>query len=318
MYGGPVRALVTGAAGFIGSTLVDRLLADGHTVVGLDNFASGRASNLEHLVGNPAHVFVEADIVTADLEAILDEHRPEVVFHLAAQIDVRHSVADPQFDASVNVIGTVRLAEAARRTGVRKMVHTSSGGSIYGTPPTYPTPETVPTDPASPYAAGKVAGEIYLNTFRHLYGLDCSHIAPANVYGPRQDPHGEAGVVAIFAQALLSGKPTKVFGDGNNTRDYVFVDDVVDAFVKASGDAGGGQRFNIGTGVETSDRQLHSAVAAAVGGPDDPEFHPPRLGDLKRSCLDIGLAARVLGWQPKVGLQQGVARTVEYFRNRHN
>lgn len=318
MYGGPVRALVTGAAGFIGSTLVDRLLADGHTVVGLDNFASGRASNLEHLVGNPAHVFVEADIVTADLEAILDEHRPEVVFHLAAQIDVRHSVADPQFDASVNVIGTVRLAEAARRTGVRKIVHTSSGGSIYGTPPTYPTPETVPTDPASPYAAGKVAGEIYLNTFRHLYGLDCSHIAPANVYGPRQDPHGEAGVVAIFAQALLSGKPTKVFGDGNNTRDYVFVDDVVDAFVKASGDAGGGQRFNIGTGVETSDRQLHSAVAAAVGGPDDPEFHPPRLGDLKRSCLDIGLAARVLGWQPKVGLQQGVARTVEYFRNRHN
>ncbi|ATA27574.1 UDP-glucose 4-epimerase [Mycobacterium lepraemurium] len=287
-------------------------------MVGLDNFASGRASNLEHLVGNPAHVFVEADIVTADLEAILDEHRPEVVFHLAAQIDVRHSVADPQFDASVNVIGTVRLAEAARRAGVRKIVHTSSGGSIYGTPPTYPTPETVPTDPASPYAAGKVAGEIYLNTFRHLYGLDCSHIALANVYGPRQDPHGEAGVVAIFAQALLSGKPTKVFGDGTNTRDYVFVDDVVDAFVKASGDAGGGQRFNIGTGVETSDRQLHSAVAAAVGGPDDPEFHPPRLGDLKRSCLDIGLAARVLGWQPEVGLQQGVARTVEYFRNQHN
>ncbi|EUA25072.1 polysaccharide biosynthesis family protein [Mycobacterium intracellulare] len=179
-----MRALVTGAAGFIGSTLVDRLLADGHAVVGLDNFASGRASNLEHLADNPAHVFVEADIVTADLEAILDEHRPEVVFHLAAQIDVRRSVADPQFDASVNVIGTVRLAEAARRAGVRKVVHTSSGGSIYGVPPRYPTPETVPTDPASPYAAGKVAGEIYLNTFRHLYGLDCSHIAPANVYGP--------------------------------------------------------------------------------------------------------------------------------------
>jgi len=314
MYGGPVRALVTGAAGFIGSTLVDRLLADGHTVVGLDNFATGRATNLEHLVGNPAHVFLEADIVTADLHAILDEHRPEVVFHLAAQIDVRYSVADPQFDASVNVIGTVRLAEAARRTQVRKIVHTSSGGSIYGTPPQYPTPESVPTDPASPYAAGKVAGEIYLNTFRHLYGLDCSHIAPANVYGPRQDPHGEAGVVAIFARALLSGKPTKVFGDGTNTRDYVFVDDVVDAFVKASGDAGGGQRFNIGTGIETSDRQLHSAVAAAVGAPDDPEFHPPRLGDLKRSCLDIGLAARVLGWEPKVQLDDGVRRTVEYFR----
>jgi len=302
-----VRALVTGAAGFIGSTLVDRLLSDGHRVVGLDNYASGRATNLEHLVGNPEFAFVEADIVSADLQAILDEHRPEVVFHLAAQIDVRRSVADPQFDTSVNVIGTVRLAEAARLTGVRKVVHTSS-------PPTYPTSEAVPTDPASPYAAGKVAGEIYLNTFRHLYGLECSHIAPANVYGPRQDPHGEAGVVAIFAQALLSDKPTKVFGDGSNTRDYVFVDDVVDAFIKASGPDGGGQRFNVGTGVETSDRQLHSAVAAAVGAPDDPEFHPPRLGDLKRSCLDIGLAERVLGWRPQVPLDDGVARTVDYFR----
>jgi UDP-glucose 4-epimerase len=310
-----MRALVTGAAGFIGSTLVDRLLVDGHTVVGVDNFASGRATNLEHLVDEPDFFFVEADIVTADLGAVLDEYRPEVVFHLAAQIDVRRSVAEPQFDASVNVVGTVRLAEAARRTGVRKIVHTSSGGSIYGTPPTYPTSEAVPVDPASPYAAGKVAGEIYLNTFRHLYGLECSHIAPANVYGPRQDPHGEAGVVAIFAQGLLSGKPTKVFGDGSNTRDYVFVDDVVDAFVKASSSVGGGQRFNVGTGVETSDRQLHSAVAAAVGAPDDPEFHPPRLGDLKRSCLDISLAERILGWRPQVSLNDGVRRTVEYFRH---
>jgi UDP-glucose 4-epimerase len=312
-----VRALVTGAAGFIGSILVDRLLSDGHAVLGLDNFASGRATNLEHLADDPGFAFVEADIVTADLQTILDESRPEVVFHLAAQIDVRHSVADPEFDASVNVIGTVRLAEAARSAGVRKIVHTSSGGSIYGTPPTYPTSETVLADPASPYAAGKVAGEIYLNTFRHLYGLECSHIAPANVYGPRQDPHGEAGVVAIFAQALLAGKPTKVFGDGSNTRDYVFVDDVVDAFVRASGPDGGGQRFNIGTGVETSDRKLHSAVAAAAGAPDDPEFHPPRLGDLRRSCLDIDLAERVLGWRPQVRLDEGVRRTVDYFRQTH-
>lgn len=310
-----MRALVTGAAGFIGSTLVDRLLDDGHRVVGLDNFATGRATNLEHLTEAAEFFFVEADIVTADLTAILAEHRPEVVFHLAAQIDVRHSVADPQHDAEVNVVGTVRLAEAARRTGVRKIVHTSSGGSIYGTPPSYPTGEDVPTDPASPYAAGKVAGEIYLNTFRHLYGMECSHIAPANVYGPRQDPHGEAGVVAIFAQALLSGSPTKVFGDGSNTRDYVFVDDVVDAFVKAAGPAGGGQRFNIGTGVETSDRALHTAVAAAVGAPDDPEFHPPRLGDLTRSCLDISRAAAVLDWRPQVPLEQGLARTVDFFRH---
>jgi UDP-glucose 4-epimerase len=313
-----VRALVTGAAGFIGSTLVDRLIADGHTVAGLDNFVTGRATNLEHLTGQPEFAFAEADIVTSNLAPILDEHRPEVVFHLAAQIDVRHSVADPAFDASVNVVATVRLAEAARRSGVRKIVHTSSGGSIYGVPSVYPTSEAMPVDPASPYAAGKVAGEIYLNTFRHLYDLDCSHIAPANVYGPRQDPHGEAGVVAIFSRALLSGKPTRVFGDGSNTRDYVFVDDVVDAFVRAAGAQGGGQRFNIGTGVETSDRQLHSAVAIAAGTPDDPEFHPPRLGDLKRSCLDSGLAERVLGWCPRVALDEGVRRTVEYFRRNHN
>lgn len=308
-----MRALVTGAAGFIGSTLVDRLIGDGHTVVGLDNFASGRATNIEHLSANLDFSFVEADIVTADLDTILEEYSPEVVFHLAAQIDVRKSVANPQFDTSVNVVGTVRLAEAARKAGVRKVVHTSSGGSIYGVPETFPTSEQVPTDPHSPYAAGKVAGEIYLNTFRHLYGVDCSHIAPANVYGPRQDPHGEAGVVAIFAQALLDGKPTKVFGDGSNTRDYVFVDDVVDAFVRASGEAGGGLRFNVGTGIETSDRGLHTAVAEAAGAPDDPEFAPPRLGDLQRSCLDISRAERELGWRPQVPLAEGVRRTVKYF-----
>ena len=309
-----MRTLVTGAAGFIGSTLVDRLLADGHSVVGVDDLSSGRSSNLDSAQRQADFDFVKADIVDADLIALVGETRPEVVFHLAAQIDVRHSVADPQFDAGVNVVGTVRLAEAARRGGVRKVIHTSSGGSIYGTPPTYPTSEEVPVDPASPYAAGKVAGEVYLNMFRNLYGLECSHVAPGNVYGPRQDPHGEAGVVAIFAQALLSGRPTKIFGDGSDTRDYVFVDDVVDAFVKASGEAGGGQRFNIGTGVETSVRQLHSAIAAAVGAPDEPEFHPPRLGDLRRSCLDISRAEKVLGWRPKVTIDDGVAQTVAFFR----
>lgn len=306
--------MVTGAAGFIGSTLVDRLLAGGHTVVGVDNLSSGREANLDGARTHDDFDFVLADIVSHDLVGLVADCKPEVVFHLAAQIDVRRSVAEPEFDASVNVIGTVRLAEAARLAGVRKVVHTSSGGSIYGVPNHYPVSETTPTDPESPYAASKVAGEIYLNTFRHLYGTDCSHIAPANVYGPRQNPHGEAGVVAIFAKSLLSGAPTKVFGEGSNTRDYVFVDDVVDAFVRASGAAGGGQRFNIGTGVETSDRMLHTLVAAAAGAPDEPQLAPARLGDVARSCLDVRKAEMVLGWHPRVALKDGVGRTVEYFR----
>jgi UDP-glucose 4-epimerase len=309
-----MQVLVTGAAGFIGSTLVDRLLADGHTVVGLDDLTRGRTENLVGASANDGFEFVEADIASADLIGLFGKHKPEVVHHLAAQIDVRRSVEEPEFDAAVNIIGTIRLAEAARRAGVRKVVHASSGGSIYGVPKDYPTNESTPVDPASPYAASKVAGEIYLNTFRHLYDLDCSFIAPSNVYGPRQDPHGEAGVVAIFANAMLAGRPTKVYGDGSNTRDYVFVDDVVDAFVRASGAGGCGQRFNVGTGVETSDRALHTVVAKVVGAPDTPENAPERLGDVKRSCLDVRKAEMVLGWHPQVRLEEGISRTVDYFR----
>ncbi len=311
----PVRTLVTGAAGFIGSTLVDRLLADGHSVFGVDDLSSGRSENLGQAERSTEFDFAKADIVDADLIGLLADAKPEVVFHLAAQISVTRSVDDPQFDSTVNVVGTVRLAEAARRAGVRKVVHTSSGGSIYGTPPSYPTTEQAPINPSSPYAASKVAGEVYLNMYRNLYGLQCSHIAPGNVYGPRQDPHGEAGVVAIFSRALLSGKPTKIFGDGTDTRDYVFVEDVVDAFVRGGGEAGDGQRFNVGTGTETSTRQLHSVIAKAAGAADAPEFHPPRLGDLRRSCLDTRLAADVLGWRPQFTIDAGVARTVAFFRN---
>ncbi|MGI9123879.1 MAG: NAD-dependent epimerase/dehydratase family protein [Mycobacterium sp.] len=310
-----MRALVTGAAGFIGSTLVDRLLVDGHTVVGLDDLSSGRESNLRGALAHDDFGLVRADLVSHDLTALLAEVRPEVVFHLAAQIDVRASVADPQFDATVNLIGLVRLAEAARRSGVRKVINTSSGGAVYGSPRDYPTGEDSPADPASPYGAAKLAGEFYLNSFRHLYGMDCAHIAPANVYGPRQEPQGEAGVVAVFIAAMLAGRPTTVFGDGSNTRDYVYVDDVVDAFVLAAQTAGSGRRFNIGTGVETSDRQLHGVVAAALGAPDTPRFAPPRLGDLARSCLDPGRAEAVLGWRPQVDLHEGVRRTAEYFRS---
>ncbi len=309
-----MRALVTGAAGFIGSTLVDRLLADGHSVIGLDDLSTGRAANLDAARAKSEFDFILADIVSHDLNGLLKRAEPEVVFHLAAQIDVRRSVADPQFDATVNVIGLVRLAEAARRAGVRKVVNASSGGAVYGAPGHYPISEATPADPASPYAAAKLAGEIYLNSFRRLYGMDCTHIAPANVYGPRQDPDGEAGVVAVFVSALLAGRPTAVFGDGGNTRDYVYVDDVVDAFVRAAGRVGGGQRYNIATGVETTDRELHTAVARSIGAPDAPDAVPARFGDLARSCLDPGRAETELGWRARIRLADGVGRTVEYFR----
>lgn len=306
--------LVTGGAGFIGSHLVDLLIAEGHHVVVVDNLSHGRRENLAQAGESGALTFVEADLLEVDFDALVEKHRPEVIFHLAAQIDVRESVADPLHDAETNVLATIRLAEAARRHGVRKIVHTSSGGSIYGTPDRFPVDEDAPVDPHSPYAAGKFAGEVYLNTFRHLYGLDCSHIAPANVYGPRQDPHGEAGVVAIFAQRLLAGQPTRVFGDGGNTRDYVFVGDVVRAFYLASGEQGSGMRFNIGTSVETSDRELHSLVAEAAGAPDNPEYAPSRLGDVPRSALSSERARSVLGWEPLTPVNEGVAQTVDYFR----
>lgn len=310
-----MRILVTGGAGFIGSNLVDRLLAAGQEVTVIDNLARGKVENLARAQLSERLTFVHGDTATADLSGLLGWARPEVVFHLAAQVDVRASVADPQLDASVNVLGTVRLAEAARLAKVRKVVFASSGGSIYGSPEHFPVNENTPVSPLSPYAAGKVSGEIYLNTFRALYGLECSHIAPANVYGPRQNPHGEAGVVAIFAQHLLNGEKTTLFGGGSNTRDYVYVDDVVDALIAASGSAGGGKRFNIGTGVETSDHALHKLVCRTVGVSNDPRYAPRRPGDVARSCLDARKAESVFGWVPKVDLVEGVRRTVDYFRS---
>ncbi len=310
-----MRTVVTGGAGFIGSHLVDLLISNGHEVVVIDNLSRGRVENLRDAEATGKLTFVEADLLDVDFNEFLAEHTPEVIFHLAAQIDVRASVADPLHDAETNILSTIRIADAARQHGVRKVVFTSSGGSIYGEPSEFPVGEDIPVDPHSPYAASKVSGEIYLNTYRHLYGLDCSHIAPANVYGPRQDPHGEAGVVAIFSQRLLAGGPTRVFGDGGNTRDYVYVGDVVRAFYLASGEIGGGMRFNIGTSVETSDRQLHTLVAEAAGAQDNPEYAPARLGDVPRSALSFARAKEVLGWEPEVDIKQGVANTVEYFRH---
>lgn len=309
-----MRTLVTGGAGFIGSTLVDRLISDGHQVAVVDDLSRNSGANLADARDSGRLTMHELDINDPGLAAAVAEAAPEVVYHLAAQIDVRHSVTDPLDDATRNVLGTIAVAEAARKAGVRKVVFASSGGSIYGTPEDLPVAESTPVNPKVQYAASKVSAEVYLNSYRELYGLDCTHLALANVYGPRQDPHGEAGVVAIFAGALLAGRPTKVFGDGGNTRDYVYVADVVSAFVAASGAVGGGRRYNIGTGVQTSDRELHTLVSRAAGAPDEPEFAAARLGDLRASALDASAAAAELGWRPEVDVAEGVHRTVEYFR----
>jgi UDP-glucose 4-epimerase len=309
-----VRALVTGAAGFIGSHVVDRLLADGWEVVGVDDLSTGRLANLDAADAADGFSFTECDITAAELVDVVADARPDVVAHLAAQISVRASVADPLHDARINVLGTVNVLEAARRAEVRKVLFASSGGSIYGEPAKLPVDERAPTDPHSPYAAAKVTGETYLSAYRHLHGLDYTALALANVYGPRQDPHGEAGVVAIFTSALLRGEPTQVFGDGQQTRDYVYVGDVAEAFSRATGQRGSGQRFNIGTGVQTSDLQLHSAVAAAAEAPDAPAHAPARLGDLRAVAIDPTAAAAGLDWRPTTNLATGVAAVVAWAR----
>ncbi|HEY5148458.1 MAG TPA: NAD-dependent epimerase/dehydratase family protein [Mycobacterium sp.] len=311
-----MRVLVTGGAGFIGSTLVDRLLSDGDEVTVVDNLSRGRLDNLIAATGAKAGSLrvVATDLGDRGLGTLVAEVAPEVVFHLAAQIDVRASIADPVGDATVNVLGTVALAEAARAAGVRKIVFASSGGSIYGPDAPLPVTETAALHPLSPYSVSKICGELYLDAFSRLHGLQCTHLAFANVYGPRQDANGEAGVVAIFAGALLTGRQTQVFGDGGNTRDYVYVADVVSALRLASGELADRCRLNIGTGVQTTDRELHTMVARAVGVPDEPMFGPERRGDLRHSALDSALAGRVLGWRPEHDLRRGIALTVQSWR----
>jgi UDP-glucose 4-epimerase len=313
-----VRVLVTGAAGFIGSTLVDRLLAEGHHVVGVDDLSSGSLDNLAEaralaVQRHGAFAFTDSDITDPGFLDVAAAAAPEVVCHLAAQVSVRASVADPTADATTNVVGTVNVLEAARLSGARKVVFASSGGSIYGSPAKLPVSERAGFAPASPYAAGKAAAELFLAAWRAMYQLEWTSLALANVYGPRQDPHGEAGVVAIFSGAMLAGRPTRVFGDGGQTRDYVYVDDVVDAFARGL-TAGNGRRFNIGTGRQTTDLALHRVVAEAVGVDRQPEAAPARLGDLRAISVDPSSARAGLGWQPFTELAEGVRRTVEWFR----
>jgi len=309
-----MKTVVTGGAGFIGSHLVELLISRGDQVLVVDDFSHGKRENLEFAADSELLTIVDGSILEIELTELLKSYKPEVVFHLAAQIDVRESVAHPLDDAELNILGVIRLAQACVEAGVRKVVHTSSGGAIYGVPKYLPVGEDHPVDPCSPYAASKYAGEIYWNTFANLYGLECTHVAPSNVYGPRQDPHGEAGVVAIFTQALLAGEPTKIFGKGANTRDYVYVKDVARAFQLAAGQIGNKTRINVATGIETSDRQLHSLIARQCGADDSPNQAPVRIGDLPKSALSNERAQRIFGWSPEFSLEQGISETVNYFK----
>jgi UDP-glucose 4-epimerase len=298
-----MRAIVTGGAGFIGSHVAAALIARGDDVHVIDDLSKGKRENVP--AGAELHV---ADI--RDPDAVFDAVRPEAVLHLAAQADVRVSVERPAFDADVNVVGTVRILEASRRHGAH-VVFASTGGAIYGECEG-PAPESAPRRPLAPYGTSKLCGEEYLETYNRLYGTRHVSLRFGNVYGPRQEPHGEAGVVAIFMGLLRDGGTPRIFGDGSQIRDYVYAPDVADAVLRALDHDGG--VFNVGTGTETSVVELYAAIQAATGVEREPAFEPPRSGELQRSVLDVSLAARELGWRPETALADGLAATWRWVR----
>jgi UDP-glucose 4-epimerase len=309
-----MRALVTGGAGFIGSNLVDRLLAEGYEVDVVDDLSTGSLANLaDARVANGSMRFHNIDVRSNDFVDLVGHRRPEVIFHLAAQADVRVSVDRPVFDAEVNILGTIQALEGARAGGTAKIVFAASGGTLYGEPDDadLPVDEHQPHRPLSPYGVSKKSAIDYLVAYRELHGIEFTALALANVYGPRQNPHGEAGVVAIFAGNLAAGRPCVIFGDGSQTRDYVYVDDVVDAFARAAR-RGDGLVLNIGTGQETSVSELYEIVTAAAGSELAPRQAPARAGELKRSALDPRRAALHLGWKPWTPLETGIASVVSY------
>ncbi len=308
-----MRCLVTGGSGFIGSNLADALLARGDQVTVVDDLSTGRRENLDQALAGDAEL-VEADV--RDLAAMVklaEQLEPELVFHLAAQIDVRRSVSDPAFDADVNVGGTASMLEAARAAGTRRFVFVSTGGAIYGEGEgkDLPLGEEAAAEPLAPYGQSKLAAEGYLSLYRRLYGLSGVILRLGNVYGPRQDPLGEAGVIAIFCGRLRESKPPTVFGDGTQTRDYVYVGDVVEAALAAAdGEASGA--FNIGTGRETSVLELVELLRELGGGDGfEPEFAPPRTGEVQRIAIDCSRAADELGWRPGTDLRRGLQQTLE-------
>lgn len=303
-----MRILVTGGAGFIASQVSDRFLELGHQVSIVDNLATGKRGNLPS-----SAAFYEVDVRDPTLDAVFAEVRPEVVCHHAAQLDVRRSVTDPIYDAQVNILGTLNLLECCRRHGTRKVIYAGTGGAMFGEADYLPVDETHPVMPISPYGVSKHTVEHYLYTYQVNAGLDFTVLRYPNVYGPRQDPHGEAGVIAIFALQLLSGVRPTIFGDGTKTRDYCYVADIVAANALAL-DAGGGGLYNLGRGIEVSDQEVFDTVRAAVGVDIEPEYARVRPGEVEHIALDASRARQELGWKWTVDLADGVARAVAFYR----
>lgn len=306
-----MRILVTGGAGFIASHLVDALVKEGHEVVVVDDLSMGRREQV-----HPSARFYQVDIRQREaMEAIFRAERPELVNHHAAQGNLRRSMTEPSFDASVNIVGSLILIELALAYKVRKFIYISSGGAVYGEPQRLPVDEQHPIRPLSAYGLSKCTVERYLEILRDWFGLDYTTLRYANVYGPRQDPSGEAGVVAIFSRQMLAGQRPTIFGDGTKTRDYVHVDDVVRANLLAMvGERAAGRIYNLGLGREVSDRQIFELVRSAVGATLEPSLETKRPGEIDRICLDASRAKAELGWEPTIPLEEGIARTVAFYR----
>jgi UDP-glucose 4-epimerase len=304
-----MRVLVTGGAGFIGSHVVDRLLVEGHRVDVVDNLSTGRPALVP--AGAALHL---CDIRSPRLDTVFAGARPEAVVHVAAQASVARSVADPLVDASVNVLGTIALLAACQRWGVGRVVYTSTGGAAYGDTDIVPTPEDHPTNATSPYGVSKTAAERYLDCWNGLTGVPTLTLRLANVYGPRQNPLGEAGVIAIFAHRLLRGESCVINGDGEQTRDYVYVADVAEAAVRALDQPEARGVANVGTGIETSVNELYARLARVAGESHPPAHGPAKPGEQRRSVLNPSRAKMLLGWTPATSLEQGLARTVRAFR----
>ena len=305
-----MRAIVTGGAGFIGSHLSDALCELGSEVLIVDNLSSGKRENVPQTAD-----LAEVDVTTAECERVIRDFAPKAVFHLAAQMDVRRSVADPAFDARTNVEGTVRVAHAAADAGTQAIFFASTGGAIYGEQETFPADEEHPTRAESPYGVAKRCGELYLDLFSRLSAMRAVMLRLGNIYGPRQDPHGEAGVVAIFSRMMLQGTPPVINGDGGQTRDYVFVGDVVRAFLLALRHHEVRGPINVGTGIETDVNALASYIAKAAGYTGEIKYGPAKPGEQRRSVLHNQRAAELLHWQPQTKIADGLAKTVDWSRN---